>query len=302
MRGLLDHIALQGAVDNGQPPDDAVEGWVLPGSWIASEGVCQVYVGSTLGLENSYFADGDQPLWPVCRVIAPGIGLQYAPVGGERALIWETEGGWNALLYHGPDDSSPVPAGEVWWQHRKVGSSPEDPQWDAAMRLGNDAASAGDGLGSSVLGGTGALTQSQTASGARHTINDVDQVVETATAGGQVQIFDDVNNAISIIPNLSAANPLVALGDTAANLGVSGKGAINKDILDTLATNIRTMVGNALQQGAKAAIAAGVTNATEWLAGIQAGLPSLSFEDITSSVADLDVPNGSTVVRISAGS
>src|SRR6185437_14687091 len=267
--GRLDDIALQSAVAAFRPPDDAVEGWVLPGSWIASEGVCQVFIGSTLGFENAFFADGNQPLMPVCRMISPAIGDQYAPVGGERALIWETEGGWNCWLYHGPDDTSPVPAGERWIQHRKVGTLPESPQWDAAVRLQNDAATAGDGLGGTLVGGTGALTQSQTASGARHTIDDTAQVVETVTAGGQTQIFDDVRNAISIVPNLSRSAPLLNLGGLAGSLD-SSTAAINKDILETFATNIRTMVGNVAQQMAKAAIAASMTNATEWLAGIQA--------------------------------
>lgn len=104
-------------------------------------------------------------------------------------------------------------------------------------------------------------------------------------------IVDAAGNAISHVA------PNVGIGDLITNLGASNA-AFRKIDADTLATSIKKMVGNALQQAAQAAIAASVTNAGPWLAAIQAGLPTLSFADLTSSIASLVAPAGSGGVRI----
>ena len=115
------HLATHAAVANMQPPDiDVLEGVVVSGSWEAAEGTCQVLVGCTIGYESPFFNENglNQPLMPVCRIINHAIGDQYGPIGGERAVIWEAGAGWVCKLVHGPDDSSPVPSGERWIQHR----------------------------------------------------------------------------------------------------------------------------------------------------------------------------------------
>jgi hypothetical protein len=62
--------------------------------------------------------------------------------------------------------------------------------------------------------------------------------------------------------------------------------------------SIKQMVGNALQQAAQSAIASSVPNAAAWLAEIQGGLPSLSFTDLSSSIAALEAPAGSRTVLL----
>lgn len=94
---------------------------VVSGSRQASEGTCQVLIGDTIGFENTNFNDGyDTLLMPICRLISTQVGNQYAPVGGERAIVWHAQCGWLAKLYHGPDDSSLGPSGEQGIQHRSA--------------------------------------------------------------------------------------------------------------------------------------------------------------------------------------
>lgn len=330
-------LAATVAATKAAPRGEMLEGVVISGSWDAAEGVVQVLVGDTVGYESQFFADGNQPFMPICTLVCPAIGDQYAPVGGERALIWESQGSWVCWLEHGPDDTSAVPAGERWIQHRSA-ASPNAVAYDSALHLKNDGPTTGDSLGGAVLGGTGALTQSQTKSGARSTIDDTAQKIESVTAGGltsgqydqvkqivqsvvagQLQtiidgvaqkithqasptvqaIVDGAGKTISLVVPAGVGNGSIGLGDLFTNLPAAS-GAINNSILTTYSGNIQQTIGNVAQQMAQAAIAAGVTNASTWLAEIQAGLPSLSFINIASSVASLATPSGSGIVRLAS--
>ncbi|MDE2470087.1 MAG: hypothetical protein KGL35_15420, partial [Bradyrhizobium sp.] len=137
---------------------EMLEGVVVSGSWDAAEGVCQVLVGDSIPFENANFADGNQPFMPLCTLVSPAIGQQYAPVGGERALIWESQGSWVCWLEHGPDDTdSTLASGEFQVRHRSA-LNPSAFEWDSALKLTNDGPTAGDNLGGTHVGGVGAYT------------------------------------------------------------------------------------------------------------------------------------------------
>src|SRR6185437_11826390 len=170
------------------------------------------------------------------------------------------------------------------------------PVWDGGVKFTNDAATQGDGLGGTELGNEGALTKVKTAAGFNQTHDDTNQKISTTTPGGMSGVYDDelqqiIHTAVAgavlaVLDGLARkvthqAEPglysliaagasggiahvvnsgqTVALGDTLENLGVAGKGAFSKEIMDTFADNIKTTVGNMAQQMAKAAIAAGIT-------------------------------------------
>jgi hypothetical protein len=215
-------LATHAATANLTADDQGIyEGVVVAGSWIAAESVCQILIGDTVAYESPFFNDGgmNQPLMPICRLETHQIGDQYAPIGGERALAWIGQCGWTCKLVHGPDDTSPVPSGERWIQHRSqaavvsaaqeaIESGIADPPipvvWDSALKLTNDGPTTGDGLGGAILGGVGALTQSQTASGARHTIDDTAQKVEAVTQAGQIMAaYDQVMQIVhAVLPGI----------------------------------------------------------------------------------------------------
>lgn len=318
-------LATQVAAARSVPRGEMLEGVVVAGSWDAAEGVCQVLVGDTVGYEAPFFADGNQPFMPICTLVCPAIGDQYAPVGGERALIWESQGSWVAWLEHGPDDTSQVPAGERWIRHRSS-ASPSAVVYDSDLRLTNDGPTSGDNLGGAILGGTGSLTQSQTKSGARSTIDDTAHKIEHVTAGGLTsgaydelkQIVDSVvagqletiidgiaqkithqasptvmtivdaaGEAIShVVP---ASGGIVALGALASALTAPGKAAINNDILTTFRDNINTGNLGSLVNFAQAMITAGIPNALSLVPLI-----------IMSIIQSPTVPSGSSIVKIAS--
>lgn len=116
------------------------------------------------------------------------------------------------------------------------------------------------------------------------------------TAQTTYTLYDSVGKTVQVkVPSVGGQ---VSLGDLISNLSAVNNAAQRYTDQVAFAASIKQMVGNAVQQSAKAAITAGVTNATAWLAGIQAGLPSLSFTDLSSSIAALSPPAGSSVVLI----
>jgi hypothetical protein len=246
---------------------------------------------------------------------------QYGPRGGEPVMLHPTQRGFvakfipdaggNTAPGHGPYFSVQAPAGERWIFHRNA-----DGTIDSGMQLTNDGPTTGDGLGGTVLGNNGALTQAQTKSG--HTValndtaqtitvetasallqtiyNDAAQTIKTQAAAGLYHLFDGENNLISLVAPSGGG---VALGELWGSLDGTHAAARNLD-LATFAESIQTMVGNALQQAAKAAILSSVPNAAAWLAEIQGGLPSFSFTNLLSTMASLAAPNCSSLVRIAS--
>lgn len=365
INAALRAMATHAAVQNRAAPDSGTvyEGLVIPGSWIASEGVCMVVIGDTIGFESPFFADGNSPITPICRLVTHQIGDQYAPVGGERVHCWEGMGGWLCEFYHGPDDTSQVPSGERWIQHRSQAAvmravqgagemdsgegsydsgiggfdlveSEQDQApsivWDTSLKLTNDGPTSGDGLGGAILGGKGALTQSQTASGARSTIDDTAQKIESVTAGGLtsgqydqvkqivasvvagqlesiidgiaerithqasesvLQQIDAVGKTITLkVPNLAGGGS-IGLGDFFENLP-SASGAINEDILSTFGSNVNTFGLSNLIQFANLLHAAGTVTSGQLVTILTALIPAW--------IAKVGVPAGSGVVRIAS--
>ena len=127
-------------------------------------------------------------------------------------------------------------------------------------------------------------------------INGPDGAIISDTAQTVVSIYDPTGKAISHIVPTSGG--IVALGALASTLSATNNAAQRYEDQVAFAASIKQMVGNALQQAAQAGITAGVTNATAWLAEIQSGLPSLSFTNLTSSIAALSAPAGSGTVLI----
>lgn len=103
-------------------------------------------------------------------------------------------------------------------------------------------------------------------------------------------LVDGVNSTIEHV------SPNVSLGDLKTNLDPTNNAGYRFADANDLYTVVKRTVGDSLQQAAQAAISAGVTNATSWLTHLQAGLPTLSLTDLTSSVSSHTVPPGSSTV------
>lgn len=235
--------------------------------------------------------------------MTPHNGEQSGQRGGERVIVFEAQAGPVAMFHHMDDDSPGAPCGEKWTTHRNSSGVV-----DSYHRFTNDGPTAGDGLGG-VLSNGGALHQTSTGGGHRLRMDDTAKKVTLESAGGLASTYDDTvdqikhaagsvyvlydgaGNAISHVANV------VSLGDLHSNLAAANQAYRNSDGV-AFAKSVQKMVGNALQQAAQAAIAAGMTNASTWLATIQAGLPSPSFTDLTSSIAALSAPSGSPTVLI----
>jgi hypothetical protein len=286
-------------------PEGFLEGIVLPGSWDASEGVCQVLIGDTVGYEAPFFADGNQPFMPICTISTPAIGDQYAPVGGERVQVWRAAGGYVCTFEHGLDDTQQVPSGERWISHRATTSDPDSPSWDAQLQLTNDGPTTGDGLGGTRVGGTAALTRTQTGSGMVTDLNDTLRQASTKTPGGMSSVMDDIAQKLTISPvasletmlqfdavtqsisHLVPSGGMVALGALAADLADAKYAGINNDILTTFGGNINSANLQTIINLAHAMVTAGIPNASNLIPLIVASL-----------ISNVDVPDGSSVVRM----
>jgi hypothetical protein len=318
--------ALIAAMLGQQPPppiaDDAL---AIDASYDPSDGTITAKYGDT----DAMFPDtGDVPAMPTrVELATTQIGDQYGPRGNERVVLLPTRGGPVALLLHGPDDSPGAPSGERWIEHRNAAGVV-----DSYIKHTNDGPTHGDGLGAHLSNG-GALHRASTSGGRSITQDDAAKkitisgagatphtrvlddnaltkgIIDT-TAGGLKTQLDDVLQRIlhqassSVYTIVDAAGnaishvaPAVGIGDLFSNLSAPNAAARKSD-LDALATSIKQMVGNALQQAAQSAIVAAIPNASTWLATIQSGLPTLSFTDLTSSIANLIAPDGSSVVLV----
>jgi hypothetical protein len=127
-------------------------------------------------------------------------------------------------------------------------------------------------------------------------INGPTGAVVGDTAQTVYTLHDSTGKTVNVVVPTSGG--VVALGALASSLSSTNNAAQRYVDQVAFAASIKQMVGNALQQAAQSAIAAGVTNATAWLAEIQSGLPSLSFTDLASSIASLAAPAGSGTVLI----
>lgn len=259
-------------------------GVVIQGSHDPKDGTAESIIGPTAAIIGD---DGDTAVNPTRIPMASLYGDQVGLRGDERVVMVPapTRSGFIGITHYGEDDSPGAPAGEIWRVHRKA-----DGTIDHFSKWTNDGPTAGDGLGGQVHSGF-ALHEVATAGGLSTTHNDTTKQIKKTANAQTYTIWDAQGNAISHVASE------VGLGDLVANLDAT-KAAFRKTDADTLAADIKKMVGNALQQSAQAAIGAGVTNASAWLAAIQAGLPSLSFTDLSSSIASLTAPDGSSVVKI----
>lgn len=310
MSRLTELIAIPATLHRDHPRDLVLEGIVVAGSWDASTATCQVVIGDTYSAPSD---SGDQPDIEQVTVAVGQIGDQYGPVGGERVTLLRTQSGWIALFEHGDDDSQQVPSGERWISHVNAQGVV-----DAYLRHTNDGPTTGDGLGGAHYGGNAALAKTTTKGGHVLSFNDTTKQAILESAGGHTITLDDAAKLLTILATFTGngnvvktiydpsgnaishvcPTGLVALGDLASNLSTVQNAAQRYSDMVTFAKSIRQMVGNALQQVISAAETAGVTNATAWMTTVLAGLPSLSFTDLTGSIASLDAPAGSTNVLI----
>lgn len=294
------------------------EGTIVGDSYDPSSCTAEVLFGDTYSIFGDDGPAGDAYInHQKLPILTTAPGDLYGPTGLERAICLPTSCGYGIVFKTWQNDTPMVPAGERWMLHKTVATQQQysPVQYDSGLKFTNDAATPGDGKGGTQLGYKGARTAAVTNSGHQVTLDDTAQTitVETAsqklstilndvqqkittTAGtaGTYQLFDGANNLISLVVPSGGG---IGVGNLWGNLGAAFAAARNND-LATFATSIQTMVGNALQQAAQAAITASVPNAAVWLTTIQGGLPSLSFINLASSIASLSAPNCSSLVRI----
>lgn len=219
-----------------------LEGNVVPGSWNPATATCQVEIGDTA----AFFADsGSQAQVVQCTVKTDAFGKQYAPVGGERALVFWAQGGWTCEFEHSDDDTTGTPSGEYWHLHAdpttiKPGSG-TPPTYNTGLKFTNDGPTPGDNLGGAHLGHDGALSELRTKSGYTVTVDDTNQRAYVQVGSLEV-IVDGKNGKVFI-----GADNLAA-----------GKAAITEDdltaALTAFATDIKTWANANYQAGAGVAV------------------------------------------------
>jgi hypothetical protein len=314
-----------------------LEGTVIAGSYDPAQGTCSVVVGE----EYADFDDPDQvPYYITGTLMTTMIGDQAAPQGGERALLIPTRGGYRILLEHGQDDigtdAPGAPAGERWILHPKAGTLgyPNTPVFDAGVKLTNDGPTADDGLGGTVVGNEGALTQAQTQSGHYVSLDDTAKQVTVQTAGvgnpnPLTAIFDDPTQTIthSVSPAIlsildaiaqkithQSSSSVYTIVDGAGNAishvvpGLSGGVVALGDLASNLtaagkgAINndiLSTFGSNVNQFGLSNLIS--YANLLHSVGAITAGqLSAMLTALILSWITNVTVPSGSAIVKIAA--
>ncbi len=298
----------------------AIEGRVAPGSYHPGDGTVEVAIGDSDAAYQlaSVLGDASTTVFlshPRAPIANHDPNDQYGPVGGEAVTLHQTQSGYVAKFHPdaatndapGPPPfySVKAPSGERWIFHRNASG-----QIDSGMKLTNDGPTNGDGLGGTIVGNKGALTQAQTASGHQVTLDDtaqtltlktagvasgfsitdvLDDIAQTATrtaAPGLYTIWDAAGNALShVVPTGGG----IGMGDLFANLPTSA-GAINNDILTTFGDNVNTFGLNNLIQYAQLLQTVGAITSGQ----LTAMLAAL----VESWIAKVGVPAGSNVVRI----
>lgn len=216
---------LVSAMINERPQPIAIEGRVLAGSYHEVDGTHSVIVGDTdaASVLAGVLGDGDLTRLGVparVPVATHDPNDQYGPRGGEPVVMFPSQSGWHAKFYPdaasndapgpGPYYSVKAPTGERWIFHRNASGT-----IDSGVKLTNDGPTNGDGLGGTIVGHNGALTQAVTNSGHQVTLDDTAQQITVETASGKLQtILDDVTQQIQT----QAANGLYHLFDGANNL------------------------------------------------------------------------------------
>lgn len=311
---IKDICALVTQLINQRPDPIGLSGRVITGSYRPGDGTHEVIIGDSDAASDLARALGDpeftQPLvQPRTPVATHDPNDQYGPRGGEAVVILPWEGGWVAKFIAdagtndapgpGPCFSVRAPAGERWIFHRN-----DTGELDSGMQLTNDGPAQGDGLGGTVLGHKGALTQAQTVSGHQFRLDDTAQTISATTAGGMTDVFNDVTQAITrtAAPGLytivdGAGNAIshvvpngggVGIGKLFSEMG-SGSGTINNDILSAFGGNINSANLQTLLNLGAAMVSAGIPNASALLPLIVASL-----------IQNVDVPEGSAIVRVAS--
>jgi hypothetical protein len=128
---------------------EPVEGIVYPGSWNPSDSTIQVVIGTTGTLDDGATPADNQVLNPTpIPLLNTSLNAQGGPVGLERVILLQFEGGPIAILKHDADDSPGVPSGE---HHTYLRSSDRGTIVDSFVKVQSDATRLGHEQKVSVL-------------------------------------------------------------------------------------------------------------------------------------------------------
>lgn len=314
-----DQLAAQANLPR-QPDNSVLEGYVVQGSWDPAEGTIEVLLANTAALFTDY---GDAPATVVANLMTNGLGAQYGPVGGERVELFRTPSGYSAQIEHGPDDTPFTPTGEWRTLHRSGAGI-----YNSGWQLTNDGATVGDGLGGSIFGYLGGLTELRTSSGEllvslNETTSDVtikcygntivitaDPSITLTTAAGMVTALDDAASVIrhtipaSLVPGglgkiettLDAVNNKITHTlEHAEGQMQSVIDGINGEINHIVPTSLKVGIGKA----ASTLSAANQALAEAHLSTFEGSMFSARLNDLvafaTAMVAS-GVPNAGTVI------
>jgi hypothetical protein len=103
--------------------DKPFDGVVAPGSWNPADGTIHVMRGETLTLGDQSDPDAQALLHQPIPLLTLHVGLQGAPIGYERVVVFPYDGGYVAFLRVDTDDSPNIQAGEVGMHLRSFDQS-----------------------------------------------------------------------------------------------------------------------------------------------------------------------------------
>jgi hypothetical protein len=221
------------AIMNERPAPIDMTAHVVPGTYRQLDGTVEVLIDDTDAAFVLAQALGDPSgNLPIAQTRVPiathDPNDQYGPRGGESTLLGHAQHGHVAAFIAdadtevapgaGPFYSVRAPAGERWIMHRNVSGN-----IDSAVKLTNDGPTPDDGLGGTIVGNNGALTQAQTASGHTVALNDTARRSRfRRLALGMnplTQVFDDPNETVKTAVATAIYSLLDAINEKDRSLG-----------------------------------------------------------------------------------
>lgn len=265
------------------------EGTIVEDTYNPDDTTVQVAIGEAFA---NFDDPNQQPYAVVGKLFTTHIGISTPPLGGERCVVILTRGIPRVLLNVDEDDSLGTPAGEFWMMHIKPGTTGagNTPVTDSGVKVTQDGATPGDGLGGVRAGQGGAMTTLDTASGHQVALNDTAKTVTATSAGGHEVALDDEDKNLSVT---SATGHSMVMDDNPLASAITVETATGK--LQAIFNDVQQTIKTAAQSGALYMLLDGNGNAISHVApaialGAVAGadslIPAITKTDISNMLGN----------------
>ena len=267
------------------PQPIALEGKIVGGTWDVTDGSAAFQQGDTA---SSFGDDSDQNLIKSYPIMTSQPGDYYGPVGGESALVFQSQCGNVMGFIQSTVNPPQVPSGERWILHYN-----QSGQIDSFIKHTNDGPTTGDGLGGAYYGGDAALTTATTKSGHQLTLNDTNQTAQLTSADGHSVHINDVGQ---FVQNATVGGHTVTLNDANQQILVLTAGGLQGQFND--ATQIITHIAGTAQSILDKATSQahllgpsgiGIGNLFNNLASSQAGIVNNDIESMLNGTHGVNI-------------